>query len=139
MYNRVILIGRLVSDPELSFTPSEKAVCKLRMAVDGAYAGQDGRKESVFITVTAWNKQGQSCANYLAKGRMIAVEGKLNIRQYEAKDGGKRSVTEVVADTVRFLEKPKEGQQEKPPIDYEKDEFDFSDFGTEVDPGSMPF
>ena len=138
MYNRVILIGRLVADPELSFTPSEKAVCKLRMAVDGAYAGQDGRKESVFVSVTVWNKQGQSCANYLAKGRMIAVEGKLNIRQYEAKDGGKRSVTEVVADTVRFLEKPKEGQQ-KTSIDYEKDEFDFSDFGTEVDPGSMPF
>ena len=138
MYNRVILIGRLVSDPELSFTPSEKAVCKLRMAVDGAYAGQDGRKESVFVSVTVWNKQGQSCANYLAKGRMIAVEGKLNIRQYEAKDGGKRSVTEVVADTVRFLEKPKEGQ-EKTTVDYEKDEFDFSEFGTEVDPGSMPF
>ena len=139
MYNRVILIGRLVADPELSFTPSEKSVCKLRMAVDGAYAGQDGRKEAVFVNVTVWNKQGQSCANYLTKGRMIAVEGKLNIRRYEAKDGGKRSVTEVVADTVRFLEKPKEGQQEKPPIDYEKDEFDFSDFGTEVDPGSMPF
>ena len=49
MYNRVILIGRLVADPELSFTPSEKSVCKLRMAVDGAYAGQDGRKEAVFI------------------------------------------------------------------------------------------
>lgn len=128
MYNRVILIGRLTADPELSFTPSEKAVCKLRMAVDGPYAGQDGRKESVFITVTVWNKQGQSCANYLVKGRMIAVEGKLNIRQYEAKDGsGKRSATEVVADTVRFLEKPKEGQ-EKTSIDYEKDEFDFSDF-----------
>ena len=132
MYNRVILIGRLVADPELSFTPSEKSVCKLRMAVDGAYAGQDGRKEAVFVNVTVWNKQGQSCANYLTKGRMIAVEGKLNIRQYEAKDGGKRSVTEVVADTVRFLEKPKEGQQEKS-IDYEKDEFDFLDFSTEID------
>lgn len=140
MYNRIILIGRLVADPELSFTPSEKAVCKLRMAVDGPYAGQDGRKEAVFVNVTVWNKQGQNCANYLAKGRMIAVEGKLNIRQYEAKDGsGKRSVTEVVADTVRFLEKPKEGQQEKPPVDYEKDEFDFSDFGVEVDPDSLPF
>ena len=134
MYNRIILIGRLVADPELSFTPSEKAVCKLRMAVDGAYAGQDGRKEAVFVNVTVWNKQGQSCANYLAKGRMIAVEGKLNIRQYEAKDGsGKRSVTEVVADTVRFLEKPKEGQQ-KTSIDYENGEIDFSDF----DP-DMPF
>ena len=82
MYNRVILIGRLVAVPELSFTPSEKAVCKLRMAVDGPYAGQDGRKESVFVSVTVWNKQGQSCANYLAKGRMIAVEGKLNIRKF---------------------------------------------------------
>ena len=139
MYNRVILIGRLVADPELSFTPSEKSVCKLRMAVDGAYAGQDGRKEAVFVNVTVWNKQGQSCANYLAKGRMIAVEGKLNIRQYEAKDGsGKRFVTEVVADTVRFLEKPKEGR-EKTTVDYEKDEFDFSDFGTEVDSASLPF
>ena len=139
MYNRVILIGRLTADPELSFTPSEKSVCKLRMAVDGPYAGQDGKRESVFVTVTVWNKQGQNCANYLAKGRIIAVEGKLNIRQYEAKDGsGKRPVTEVVADTVRFLEKPKEGQ-EKTTVDYEKDEFDFSDFGTEVDPGSIPF
>ena len=137
--NVVILVGRLCSDPELSFTNTNKAVCKLRMAVDGPYAGQDGRRESVFVSVTVWNKQGQNCANYLAKGRMIAVEGKLNIRQYEAKDGsGKRSVTEVVADTVRFLEKPKEGQ-EKTTVDYEKDEFDFSDFGTEVDPGSMPF
>ena len=139
MYNRVILIGRLTADPELSSTPSEKAVCKLRMAVDGPYAGQDGKRESVFVSVTVWNKQSQNCANYLAKGRMIAVEGKLNIRQYEAKDGsGKRSVTEVVADTVRFLEKPKEAQQEKT-VDYENDEFDFSDFGTEVDPDSIPF
>ena len=74
MYNRVILIGRLVADPERSFTPSEKSVCKLRMAVDGAYAGQDGRKESVFVNVTVWNKQGQSCANYLAvASRFVAL------------------------------------------------------------------
>ena len=139
MYNRIILIGRLTADPELSYTPSEKAVCKLRLAVDGPYAGQDGRKEAVFVSVTVWNKQGQNCANYLAKGRMIAVEGKLNIRQYEAKDGsGKRSVTEVVADNVRFLEKPP-GGQEKTTVDYEKDEFDFSDFGTEVDLANLPF
>jgi len=142
MYNRVILIGRLAADPELAYTPNGKAVCKMRLAVDGPYSNAEGKRDAVFVNLTVWNKMGETCANRLGKGRMIAVEGKLNIRSYEAKDGsGKRSSTEIICDNVRFLDWPKDEQGGAPAArsnnagksDFGGDMMDFSDFGTEVD------
>lgn len=103
MLNRVIMIGRLVRDPELRYTQSGIAVCTFTLAVDRPFKSAEGEKETDLIDVLAWRKTGELCANYLAKGKMAAVEGRLQVRSYEAKDGSKRKTVEVVADNVQFL------------------------------------
>ena len=109
MLNRIVLIGRLTRDPELRFTPNGKAVCSFTLAVDRPFSGQDGNREADFISIVVWNKQGENCAQYLAKGRMAAVDGRLQIRNYEGNDGQRRYVTEVIADRVVFLSPKGEG------------------------------
>jgi len=100
MLNKVILIGRLTRDPELRYTPSNgTAVATFGLAVD-RFDGKDGVD---FIDIVVWSKQAELCAQYLSKGKMAAVVGRLQIRSYEAKDGTKRRVAEVVAESVRFL------------------------------------
>lgn len=103
MLNRIVLIGRLTRDPELRFTPNGHAVCSFTLAVDRPFSNQDGNRETDFINIVVWNKQGENCAQYLAKGRLAAVDGRLQIRSYEGNDGQRRYVTEVIADNVRFL------------------------------------
>lgn len=100
MLNRCVLIGRLTKDPELRHTQSEKAVCSFTLAVDRNYGD---KKQTDFIEIVVWGKMGENCANYLSKGKMAAVDGQLTTRSYEAKDGHKVKVYEVVADQVRFL------------------------------------
>lgn len=110
MLNRIILIGRLVRDPELRFTPSGKAVCQFTLAVDRQYADQNGERQADFINIVVWGKAGESCAQYLAKGRLAAVDGRLQIRTYFGqKDGEKRRATEVIAENVRFLSPKDDG------------------------------
>jgi len=100
--NQVILIGRLTRDPELRFTAgSGKAVATFTIAVDRGY-GKD--KEADFLRIVVWDKQGEHCANYLAKGRLVAVQGRIQTRNYETQSGEKRYSTEIVADRVEFLE-----------------------------------
>lgn len=99
--NKIILIGRLVRDPELSYTQGGKAVCKFTLAVDRPYNGES--KEADFINIVVWNKAGENAAKYLTKGRQTAVEGRLQIRSYDGNDGKKRYVTEVIADRVEFI------------------------------------
>lgn len=108
MLNRIILIGRLTRDPELRFTPNGRAVCSFTLAVDRNFPSQDGTRETDFINIVVWGKQAENCSQYLAKGRLAAVDGRLQIRSFDGNDGQKRYVTEVVADNVRFLS-PKEG------------------------------
>ena len=119
MLNRIVLIGRLTKDPELRFTPNGKAVCSFTLAVDRPYVGQDGNRETDFINIVVWNKLGENCAQYLAKGKMAAVDGRLQIRHYDGSDGQRRYVTEVIADNVRFLTPKSEGGQREsfPPSD----------------------
>ncbi|MDD4172270.1 MAG: single-stranded DNA-binding protein [Syntrophomonas sp.] len=105
MLNRVILIGRLTRDPELKYTPNGTAVATFSLAVNRKF----NRDETDFIDIVAWRGLAENCANYLGKGRMAAVEGRLQIRTYENKEGQKRKATEVVADDVRFLDKPGTG------------------------------
>ena len=112
MLNRIVLIGRLTKDPELRFTQSGKAVCSFTLAVDRPYTNQDGNKETDFINIVVWNKLGENCAQYLAKGKLAAVDGRLQIRSYEGNDGQRRYVTEVIADNVRFLTPKSEGGQQ---------------------------
>ncbi|QAA30422.1 single-stranded DNA-binding protein [Clostridium manihotivorum] len=101
--NRVVLIGRLTKDPELRFTPGAgTAVTTLTLAVD-KFNRQSGQREADFISVVVWGKQAESTANYMSKGSQMAISGRIQTRTYDAKDGSKRYVTEVVAEEVQFL------------------------------------
>jgi single-strand DNA-binding protein len=103
--NKVILIGRLTKDPELKFTPGNgTAVTTVTLAVD-KYNASTGQREADFISVTIWGKQAESTANYMNKGSLMAISGRIQTRSYDAKDGTKRYVTEVVANEVNFLSK----------------------------------
>lgn len=110
MLNRIVLIGRLTKDPELRYTPNGKAVAGFTLAVDRAFRNQQGEKEADFINIVVWGAQAENSANFLSKGKLAAVDGRLQIRSYDGQDGQKRWITEVVADNVRFLS-PKEGGQ----------------------------
>lgn len=118
MLNRVILIGRLTRDPELKYTPSGTAVASFTLAVDRFRTNAQGERETDFIPIVVWQKQAENCANYLGKGSLAAVDGRMQVRSYEAKDGTRRWVTEVIAETVRFLDKKGErsggGFEERP-------------------------
>ena len=101
--NHITLIGRLTKDPELKYTSSGMAVCSFTLAVDRRFTNQSGEREADFINIVVWNKAAENCAKYLSKGRQTAVEGRLQIRTYDDKDGQRKWVTEVVADNVEFL------------------------------------
>jgi single-strand DNA-binding protein len=109
MLNRIILIGRLTADPELRYTPSGTAVAQFSLAVDRPRTNQNGERETDFINIVVWQKQAELCAQYLRKGRMAAVDGRLQIRSYENKEGQKVRVAEVVAEGVRFLDRGEGG------------------------------
>lgn len=107
MLNRVILIGRLTRDPELRYTPAGVAVTQFTLAVDRPFSGGEGKeKEADFIPVVTWRQLAETCANYLRKGRLTAVEGRIQVRNYENNEGKRVYVTEIIADNVRFLESP---------------------------------
>ena len=105
--NKVMLIGRLRTDPEMRHTPSGTAVTNLRMAVNRrvrAEEGQEPREETEWVGVVAWDKLAETCSRFLGKGRRVYIEGRLRTRSYEAQDGGKRYVTEVVASDMIMLD-----------------------------------
>lgn len=105
MLNKAILIGRLTADPELRYTQSGTAVANFRIAVDRPYTNQTGERETDFIPIVVWDKLAENCANFLAKGRLVAIDGRIQVRSYDAQDGTRRWVTEVVANDVRFLDR----------------------------------
>ena len=111
MLNRVILIGRLTRDPELRYTPAGVAVTQFTIAVDRPFSGNNGEREADFIPVVTWRQLAETCANYLRKGRLTAVEGRIQVRNYENNEGKRVYVTEVIADNVRFLESNRDGSQ----------------------------
>lgn len=114
MLNRVILIGRLTRDPELRYTPSGVAVTQFTLAVDRPFTNQQTReREADFIPVVTWRQLAETCANYLRKGRLTAVEGRIQVRSYDNNEGRKVYVTEVIADNVRFLESANAGNRER--------------------------
>ena len=110
--NNVVLIGRLCADPELKYTSSGVATCSFRLAVDKGLSKDKkqemeskGQPTADFINIVVWGKMAENCVNYLAKGSLVAVQGRIQSRSYGAKDGTKRYVTEVVANNVEFLER----------------------------------
>ena len=102
MLNKIIIMGRLTRDPELRHTQSGTAVASFSLAVDRDFKSQNGEKETDFIDVVAWRKSAEFVSRYFAKGRMAVVEGRLQIRPWQDRDGNKRRSAEVVADNVYF-------------------------------------
>lgn len=107
MLNSVVLIGRMTKDPELRYTQAGKGVASFTLAVDRPFKNANGDKETDFINCVQWGKGAEFTAQYTAKGSLVAVEGRLQVRTYD-KDGQKRWVTEVVAENVRFLDRRKD-------------------------------
>lgn len=115
MLNRVILIGRLVRDPELRYVPSGQPVASFTLAVDRPFTSQQGEQQTDFIDIVAWRRLAEQVTQYLGKGRLVAVEGRLQIRSYETADGQKRKVAEVVATNIRFLDRKASAPEPAPP------------------------
>ena len=131
--NKVILIGNLTKDPELSETSSGTAFCKFSIAVNRPFANADGDRETDFFNITTWRGQAETCAKYLAKGKKVCVIGSLQNRSYEDKSGVKHTVTDVVASEIEFLsarsddeENPGKKGEEKPKLEpYDDDDLPF--------------
>ncbi len=117
--NKVILIGNLGRDPELRYTQSGQAVTNFSLATTDRFSNKSGEREerTEWHRIVAWARTAELCAQYLAKGRSVYVEGRLQTREWEDKEGQKRRTTEVVAQTVQFLGGPRDGQQAGPPPD----------------------
>ena len=104
MINRVVLVGRLTKDPELRYTPSGVPMARCTIAVNRTFSNQSGDREADFIGCIAWRKQAENLANFMKKGSLIGVEGRIQTGSYEGQDGKRVYTTDVVADAVQFLE-----------------------------------
>jgi len=111
LLNKVILIGRLTQDPELRYTPNGTPVTSFTLAVDRQFTNRQGERETDFINIVVWQKLAENCANHLGKGRLVAVDGRLQIRSFDDSQGIRRRVAEVVANDVRFLDWPKDDRE----------------------------
>ena len=111
--NKVILIGNLANDPESRTTASGVSMCQFRLAVQRRFANQQGVREADFFNIVAWRQLAELCARYLSKGRRIAVEGSIQNRSYDAQDGSKRYITEIIADNVEFLSSSQGERQQR--------------------------
>ena len=107
--NKIIVMGRLVRDPEIKYTQSGKVVATFTLAVDRPFSGENGQRESDFIPCVLWGKQAETVGNCVHKGQRLLVEGRLQIRNYDAKDGSKRYVTEIICNGFEFVEKREGG------------------------------
>lgn len=149
--NKVVLVGRLTKDPELRFTPGTgRAVATFTLAVNRRFKSP-GQPEADFISVVVWGKTAENTANYVGKGKLVGVSGTIQTRSYDAKDGTKRYVTEVVADEVQFLEPKSANQNRQEPFNSgintfnPSNEFDtfnqsgYEDDITPIDDGDIPF
>lgn len=111
MINRIVLVGRLTKDPDLRYTPSGAAVARFTLAVNRTFTNVQGEKEADFINCTVWRKQAENTANFLKKGSLAGVEGRIQTGSYEGQDGKRVYTTEVVADSVQFLEPKNSSRQ----------------------------
>ena len=148
MLNRIILMGRLTRDPELRRTGSGTAVTSFSLAVDRDFKSQSGEKETDFIDIVAWRSTAEFVSKYFTKGRMAVVEGRLQIRDWTDRDGGKRRSAEVVADNVYFGDSKRDGgdssgysaapaYKNAAPSNFNAGGSDFAEIGE--DDGELPF
>jgi single-strand DNA-binding protein len=103
--NKVILVGRLGADPDMRYTPSGQGVCELRLATNESWTDKNGQRQerTEWHRIVVWGKRAEICSKYLSKGREVYIEGRIQTRQYDDKDGNKRYMTEVIAQDVQFL------------------------------------
>ena len=117
MLNRVVLVGRLTRDPDLRYTPNGIAVANFTVAANRPFRNQQGEQEADFINCVTWRKQAENLANYMKKGSLIGVDGRIQTRSYEGQDGKMVYVTEVLAESIQFLE-PRNSSQQRATADY---------------------
>ena len=140
--NKAILVGRLTKDPEMRTTSSGIAVTSFTVAINRPYSDQSGEKQTDFINCVIWRKQAENVAKYCTKGSLVAVEGRIQTRSYDRQDESKRSVTEVVCDSVNFLSSKGSNNSENMEFSNKSDNSDivttdvtedpFKDFGDEI-------
>lgn len=140
MLNHIVLMGRLVADPELRTTPSGVSVATFRIAVDRDFKNKEtGERETDFVTIVAWRSTAEFVSRNFTKGRMIVVNGRLQIRPYTDKDGNKRNVTEAVAESAYFADsRPREEEATSQPAEYNSPA-DNTEFTQLQDDGDLPF
>lgn len=147
--NKAFLIGRLTRDPELRYSSSNAAIVNFSIAIDRQYTNQQGQRETDFINIVAFQKQAENIKKYVSKGSLVAVDGRIQTRNYEDKDGKRVYVTEVVADRVQFLDSRNSGNVVAPagednvsPADFQTDSTPketnvsddvFADFGSSIE------
>lgn len=152
--NKAILIGRLTKDPELRTTPTGRNVCQFSVAVNRTYTNANGDREADFINCVVWDKQAENLVKYQKKGNQVAVEGRIQTRNYDDKDGKKVYVTEILASNISFLdakgassegnfnnlpEPPKEENIEMETVSVEKDPFEAFGDSIEISDNDLPF
>ena len=142
--NRVMLVGRITAKPELRYTSSNLAFTRFSLAVNRTYSNTQGERQTDFINIVVWRKQAENVCNYLNKGSLVSIEGRLQTGNYTDKDGNKRYTVEVLADSVQFLESKNQSRTRENDFDYEPvapmeenaeisvDNDPFADFGDSV-------
>ena len=141
--NRVMLIGRLTANPELRYTASNVPFARFSLAVNRAFSNGNGERQTDFLNIIVWRKQAENVCNYLNKGSLVSVEGRIQTGSYDDKDGNKRYTTDIVADSVQFLESKGQSNgsndnvtpydyQEAPSNDVDVENDPFADFGDSV-------
>ena len=135
--NRVELVGRLTAKPELRYTGSNVPYCRFTVAVNRTFSNNNGERETDFIGCVVWRKQAENVCNYLNKGSLVSIEGRIQTGSYDAQDGSKRYTTDVVADNVQFLESKSQSQNRNSdvtPYDYQNEPAPVNDVNVDEDP-----
>jgi single-strand DNA-binding protein len=138
MMNRTVLVGRLTADPNLRYTPNGVPVATFTLAVNRPFSNQAGEKEVDFINCVVWRKPAENVANFLKKGSLAGVDGRIQTRNYEGQDGKKVYVTEVLAESVQFLEPKKDGAAPKQEKREDNDPFN-GNGQINIDDSDLPF
>jgi single-strand DNA-binding protein len=138
--NKVVLVGRLATEPEMRYTPSGKPVVSFVLAVDRTHTNAKGEREADFINIIAWQKLAEICSQYLNKGRLVAIDGRLQTRNYEV-DGQKRKAYEVVANDMRMLDRGSQSEKLETTGTETKDDKEFIPDGSleGISPDDLPF
>jgi single-strand DNA-binding protein len=140
MLNRTVLVGRLTADPTLKYTPSGVPVANFTLAVNRPFSNQSGEREADFINIVVWRKPAENAANFLKKGSLAGVDGRIQTRNYEGQDGKRVYITEVQAESVQFLEPKgeKKQQEEEPKTKVSEDPFQ-GNGSIDIDDDMLPF